>query len=204
MCVGRCLGADAAPPTAAPDMTDPDSPTPSVAPALAFDVVSRHGDARAGMLHTAHGVVRTPAFVAVGTQASVKGVAPDSVAEAGTQLLFANTYHLYLRPGAGVVAAHGGLHRFMNWDRPILTDSGGFPVFSLGASIEHGVGEIASIFPGEAATGNARRLTGKPMVVVGEEGVELKSHIDGSLHVFTPERSIEVQRALGADIALAF
>jgi queuine tRNA-ribosyltransferase len=204
MCVGRYLGADMAPSTADPDMTDPDSPTPSAASALAFDVVARHGDARAGVLHTAHGVVRTPAFVAVGTQGSVKGVAPDGVAQAGTQLLFANTYHLYLRPGAEVVAAHGGLHRFMNWDRPILTDSGGFQVFSLGASIEHGVGKVASIFPGEESNGIARRLTGKTMVRVGEEGVEFKSHIDGSLHVFTPERSIEVQRALGADIALAF
>src|SRR5690606_26405189 len=149
MCVGRCLGADAAPSTAAPDMTDPDSPTPSVAPALAFDVAARHGDARAGMLHTAHGVVRTPAFVAVGRQAGGAGVPPDSEPEPGTQLLFANTYHPYRRPGAEVGAAHGGLHRFMNWDRPILPDSGGFQVSSLGASIEHGVGKIASIFPGE-------------------------------------------------------
>lgn len=185
-------------------MSNVDSPLPPADLALTFEIQARHGEARVGVLHTAHGAVQTPAFVAVGTQGTVKGVSPDGVAEAGTQLLFANTYHLYLRPGAEVVDAHGGLHRFMNWNRPILTDSGGFQVFSLGASIEHGVGKIASIFPGEEAPQAARRLTGKAMVRVGEEGVEFKSHIDGSLHAFTPERSIEVQRALGADIALAF
>jgi len=183
-----------------------DAPRPPDEPrsGVAFHVTARDGAARVGELRTAHGVVHTPAFVAVGTQGSVKGVAPDQVATAGTQVLFANTYHLYLRPGAEVVAAHGGLHRFMNWERPILTDSGGFQVFSLGASIEHGVGKIASIFPGEAAPGNGRRRAGDAMVRVGEDGVEFKSHIDGSLHLFTPERSIDVQRALGADVALAF
>src|SRR5690606_11440120 len=145
----------------------------------------------------------TPAFVGVGTQATVKTLTPDVVAATGTQLLFANTYHLYLRPGAELVARHGGLHRFMRWDRPILTDSGGFQVFSLGASIEHGVGKVASIFPGEAPAA-PRRPGGSGMVRVREEGVEFRSHIDGSRHFFTPERSIEVQRQLGADIVLAF
>ncbi|MEJ2287848.1 MAG: tRNA guanosine(34) transglycosylase Tgt, partial [Deinococcales bacterium] len=113
----------------------------------------------------------------------------------------ANTYHLYLRPGAEVVERHGGLHRFMNWHGPILTDSGGFQVFSLGASIEHGVGKVASIFPGEAPP---RRSSGTSMVHVGEDSVRFKSHIDGSLHTFSPEVSIAVQRSLGADMVLAF
>lgn len=152
---------------------------------------------------TAHGAIETPAFVAVGTQGSVKGVTPEDVAAAGTQVLFANTYHLYLRPGAEIVAAHGGLHRFMNWPAPIMTDSGGFQVFSLGASIEHGVGKVASIFPGESAKSQSASR-GESYVTVGEEQVVFKSHIDGSTHVFTPERSIDIQRALGADIVLAF
>lgn len=152
---------------------------------------------------TPHGEIQTPAFVAVGTQGTVKGVTPEDVAAAGTQVLFANTYHLYLRPGAEVVASHGGLHRFMNWDAPIMTDSGGFQVFSLGASIEHGVGKVASIFPGEDP-GRRSFTPGESFVTVGEEQVVFKSHIDGSTHVFTPERSIDIQRALGADIVLAF
>ncbi len=172
---------------------DPNAPT--------FTLHERRGAARLGTLETAHGAVRTPAFVVVGTQAAVKGVAPDAVAAAGTQLLFANTYHLYLRPGAEIVERHGGLHRFMNWHGPILTDSGGFQVFSLGASIEHGVGKVASIFPGEAPP---RLPRGSSMVRIREEGVRFKSHIDGSLHDFSPEVSIEVQRALGADMVLAF
>ena len=170
--------------------------------ALQFNSHAREGLARTGTLRTPHGSVSTPAFVVVATQASVKGVAPGVAAQAGTQLLFANTYHLYLRPGAEVVARHGGLHRFMNWDGPILTDSGGFQVFSLGASIEHGVGKVASIFPGASAT--PRLGGGGSMVRIGEDGVRFKSHIDGSQHAFSPEISIEVQRALGADIVLAF
>ncbi len=170
--------------------------------ALQFSAHARQGRARTGTLTTPHGTVHTPAFVVVATQASVKGVAPDDALAAGSQLLFANTYHLYLRPGAEVVARHGGLHHFMNWDGPILTDSGGFQVFSLGAGIEHGVGKVASIFPGERP---APRLPGgSPMVKVDEDGVRFTSHIDGSRHTFSPEVSIRVQRALGADIALAF
>ncbi len=186
-------------------------PVPSDAPAaFGFDLLRRDGVARRGRLRTPHGVVETPAFVAVGTQATVKGVDPAVVAATGTQVLFANTYHLYLRPGAELVAAHGGLHRFMAWDRPILTDSGGFQVFSLGASIEHRVGKVANIFPDEpggSATGaGAPRLATAvgSMVEVGEDEVHFVSHVDGSRHVFTPEKSIAVQRALGADVVLAF
>lgn len=173
-----------------------------------LEVHARLGAARAGTLHTPHGAVATPAFVGVGTQATVKAVDPDAVAATGTQVLFANTYHLYLRPGAERVAAHGGLHRFMGWDRPIMTDSGGFQVFSLGASIDHGVGKVASIFPGAEApsVGGGPRLSavGGSMVEVGEHEVRFRSHVDGSLHTFTPETSIRVQRALGADVMLAF
>ena len=184
------------------------APPGGAAPAgVGFDVLLRRGEARVGRLRTAHGVVETPAFVGVGTQASVKSVDPQRVAESGTQVLFANTYHLYLRPGAERVAAHGGVHRFMGWDRPLMTDSGGFQVFSLGASIDHGVGKVANIFPGDATVApSAPRLSaaGGSMVTVGEDEVRFRSHVDGSLHVFTPEVSVRVQRLLGADVMLAF
>lgn len=180
---------------------------------FAFQQTATDGAARRGRLVTAHGTVETPAFVAVATQASVKSVAPETVAQAGTQILFANTYHLYLRPGADTVGRHGGLHRFMNWPGPILTDSGGFQVFSLGAGIEHGVGKVASIFPGEdgrlagdaeASTGASRTSgAGGGLVRVEEDHVVFTSHVDGSRHVFTPEISIDVQRSLGADVVLA-
>ncbi|MDZ7800156.1 MAG: tRNA guanosine(34) transglycosylase Tgt [Trueperaceae bacterium] len=157
-------------------------------PQIGFEPLAEDGRARLGRLGTAHGTVLTPAFVAVATRASVKSVPPDAARAAGTQLLFANTYHLYLRPGAEVVAAHGGLHRFMNWDGPILTDSGGFQVFSLGAGLEHGVGKIASIFPGEGP-GPGQARAGEGMVRIEEAGVTFRSHVDGSRHVFTPERA---------------
>ena len=185
--------------------TSSTTPTETPAAGLDFQVTQAQGTARVGRLTTAHGSVETPAFVAVGTQATVKSLTPAAVAETGTQLLFANTYHLYLRPGAELVAAHGGLHRFMNWDAPILTDSGGFQVFSLGAAIEHGVGKIGNIFPGEDQKAGQRRLAAAAgMVKVDEDGVEFKSHIDGSKHRFDPETSIRVQRQLGADMVLAF
>ena len=183
---------------------DDDGPTAGVG----FELVVQRGAARRGRLATAHGVVETPAFVGVATQASVKSVDPQRVADSGTQVLFANTYHLYLRPGAERVAAHGGVHRFMGWERPVMTDSGGFQVFSLGASIAHGVGKMASIFPGEAAApiGGGPRLSaaGGSMVEVGDDEVRFRSHVDGSVHVFTPEVSVRVQRLLGADVMLAF
>lgn len=172
---------------------------------FSFDIKAQHGPARLAELKTPHGVLQTPAFVAVGTRATVKGVSSEQVRETGTQVLFNNTYHLYLRPGSETVSELGGLHRFMNWDRPIMTDSGGFQVFSLGAGIEHGVGKIANIFPGEtAAAGERRGQPGESFVRVTEEGVHFRSHIDGSSHFFTPELSIGVQRELGADMILAF
>lgn len=177
---------------------------------FSFDILKEHGDARLGRLQTPHGVIETPAFVAVGTQAAVKTLTPQETAQAGTQVIFANTYHLYLRPGEDLVAEMGGVHKFMGWDRPVMTDSGGFQVFSLGAGLEHGVGKIANIFPGEAGgvlTGRrAPKAAGstKSLMTVTEEEVRFRSHIDGSAHVFTPEKSIAIQRALGADMILAF
>jgi queuine tRNA-ribosyltransferase len=131
--------------------------------------------ARVGRLELSHGVVETPQFMPVGTNATVKALHPDEVAAAGATILLANTYHLYLRPGHERIRELGGIHRFMGWDRPILTDSGGFQVVSLG-----------------------------DLRVIDDDGVTFKSHLDGSIHRFTPEHSIEVQQAIGADIAVAF
>ncbi len=131
--------------------------------------------ARAGVFHTPHGDLPTPIFAPVGTQATVKAVTPSQLEDVGATLVLANTYHLYLRPGADLIAEMGGLHCFMQWPRPMLTDSGGFQVFSLGE-----------------------------MRKVDEDGVTFKSHIDGSMHRFTPEKSIDIQQKLGADIIMAF
>jgi queuine tRNA-ribosyltransferase len=136
------------------------------------DTASR---ARLGLLHTPHGTVETPIFMPVGTQATVKTMTPEEVSEVGGRLILSNTYHLYLRPGHELIREAGGLHRFMHWNGPILTDSGGFQVFSLG-----------------------------PLRKVAEEGVTFRSHIDGSEHFFSPEKAMEVQMALGSDIAMAF
>ncbi len=138
-----------------------------------FELLARDGRARRGRLHTAHGTVETPAFMPVGTAATVKAMLPESVAATGAEILLGNTYHLMLRPGAERVASFGGLHNFMNWQRPILTDSGGFQVMSLS---------------------ELRRI--------GEQGVEFRSHIDGSRHMLTPERSTEIQHLLGADVTM--
>jgi len=168
----------------------------------------RHRDpgspARSGELVTAHGVVRTPAFVGVATQASIKAVEPRGLADHGIQIVIANTYHLHLRPGEETVAALGGIHEFSGWSGPTMTDSGGFQVFSLGAGKEHGVGKIASIFPGEAppASSGHRSRSGRSLVRLTEQGAEFRSIVDGSLHTFTPESVITIERKLGADIIL--
>lgn len=130
---------------------------------------------RIGVLHTPHGDIETPVFMPVGTRATVKAVEPRELEEAHAQIILSNTYHCYLRPGADLVEKAGGLHKFMNWNRPILTDSGGFQVFSL-----------------------------SDMNKITEDGVEFKSHLDGSKHFFTPEKSIEIQNKLGSDIIMAF
>ncbi|SFQ56727.1 queuine tRNA-ribosyltransferase [Roseivivax halotolerans] len=142
---------------------------------FSFSLAARSGKARTGTISTPRGQIRTPAFMPVGTAATVKGMMPESVAETGADILLGNTYHLMLRPGAERIDRLGGLHHFMNWEKPILTDSGGFQVMSLAG---------------------LRKLT--------EDGVTFKSHIDGSRHELTPERSMEIQRLLGSDIVMAF
>ena len=142
---------------------------------LKFKVKKTCGHARLGELETSHSTIPTPVFMPVGTQATVKTATPDEVAETGSKILLANTYHLYLRPGHDLVKKAGGLHSFMNWNGSILTDSGGFQAFSLG-----------------------------PMRKITDDGVLFRSHHDGSKHMFTPESVMEVEMALGADIAMAF
>lgn len=143
--------------------------------AFKFELLAQEGHARAGVFHTPHGAIPTPIFAPVGTQATVKSLTQAHLRELDAKLILANTYHLYLRPGDDLITDMGGLHQFMNWDRPILTDSGGFQVFSLSDSRK-----------------------------VDEDGVTFKSHIDGSTHRFTPEKSIQIQENLGADIIMAF
>ncbi|MDD9977131.1 MAG: tRNA guanosine(34) transglycosylase Tgt, partial [Boseongicola sp.] len=140
---------------------------------FSFELHAQDGSARTGEISTPRGVIRTPAFMPVGTAGTVKAMMPESVAATGADVLLGNTYHLMLRPGAERVAALGGLHTFMNWDKPILTDSGGFQVMSLAG---------------------LRKLT--------EEGVKFSSHIDGSKHMLSPETSMEIQRLLGSDIVM--
>ncbi len=142
---------------------------------FSFDLEAKDKRARAGMFHTPHGDIATPIFAPVGTQATIKALTPAQVEELGAQLILANTYHLYLRPGADLVAEMGGLHAFMRWQKPILTDSGGFQVFSLA-----------------------------DMRKIDADGVTFKSHIDGSQHRFTPEKAVEIQELLGADIIMAY
>lgn len=168
-----------------------------------FDILETEGRARRGRLSTPHGFIETPAFVSVGTQASVRAMGPGDLRVTGTQVLIANTYHLHLRPGEDLIREMGGLHRFMGWDGPLMTDSGGFQIFSLGAGKEQGVGKIASIFPGgKDGGGHLSRAKKKPLVRVNEEGAEFVSYLDGSGHRFTPEGVIGIQRKLGGDIIL--
>ncbi len=170
---------------------------------IAFTVRHRASGsmARTGCLATSHGIVKTPAFVGVATRATIKAVEPQGLLDLGLQVVIANTYHLHLRPGEDTVASLGGLHGFSGWPGPTMTDSGGFQVFSLGAGKQHGVGKVASIFPGGDARGRSSR-SDRPLVRLTEEGAEFRSILDGSLHCFTPESVITIQRKLGADIIL--
>ena len=151
------------------------NPLESFAVSIQFQIEATRGAARAGKLITPHGVVETPVFMPVGTLGSVKGVSQDVLEELGVEILLGNTYHLYLRPGVETVRKMGGLHRFMSWDRAILTDSGGFQVFSL-----------------------------NDLRKVSEEGAAFRSHLDGSSHFLSPEKAMEIQIGLGADIIMAF
>jgi queuine tRNA-ribosyltransferase len=159
-------------------------------------------------MHTPHGHVETPAFVAVGTKATVKALSVEQVREAGLQIVLGNTYHLFLEPGEEIVREAGGLGAFMNWSGPTMTDSGGFQVFSLGAAFGEHVSKLAEA-PEERGQGLAvydEHIKGQhgKLAAVDEEGVTFTSHVDGSMHRFTPERSIEIQHKLGADIIFAF
>lgn len=164
-----------------------------------FKIIAKDGGARAGILKTAHGEIETPVFMPVGTQASVKAVTPQVLEKVGAQIILGNTYHLYLRPGHKLIKELGGLHKFMGWDGPLLTDSGGFQAFSLGAMLEHGVRKVTAS-KGDAFRGWQARKT--PVVKITEEGIHFVSHLDGSKHLLTPEKSIEVQLSLGSDICL--
>jgi queuine tRNA-ribosyltransferase len=143
--------------------------------AFSFELLHTDGRARRGVLHTPHGLVQTPVFMPVGTQGAVKALTHAQLEDAGAEILLGNTYHLHLRPGDAVIARRGGLHRFIGWTHPILTDSGGYQVFSLSGR---------------------RRLT--------EEGVTFQSHLDGSAHLLSPERAVDIQAGLGSDIAMTF
>jgi queuine/archaeosine tRNA-ribosyltransferase len=140
-----------------------------------FKISQNDGNARTGLIQTARGTIHTPAFMPVGTQGTVKAMSPDELHEIGAEIILCNTYHLYLRPGHDIINQIGGLHAFINWQQPILTDSGGFQVFSLSA-----------------------------LRKIHDNGVEFRSHIDGSLHFLGPEKAMEIQCALGSDIAMTF
>ena len=146
-------------------------------PAVTYELLHKDKTtgARRGIVHTPHGDIQTPVFMPVGTQATVKSLTPEELKEIGAQIILSNTYHLYLRPGHELVKEAGGLHKFMNWDKPILTDCGGFQVFSL-----------------------------SDLRTISENGVEFRSHLDGSKHFFSPEKVMEIEEALGADIIMSF
>lgn len=164
-----------------------------------FTVIAKEGEARVGVLQTAHGRVETPVFMPVGTQGSVKALDPEDLRTAGAQIILGNTYHLNLRPTSELIKQLGGLHQFMGWDGPILTDSGGFQAFSLGDMIAHGIRKV----PNSSNKSSLDNPTLKPTLAkISEEGVQFTSHIDGSKHLLTPERSIEIQLNLGSDIVL--
>lgn len=160
---------------------------------------------RAGVLHTPHGDIETPAFVVVGTKATVKALTPEDVKELGGQVVLSNTYHLYLEPGDELVRDAGGLHKFMNWGGPTFTDSGGFQVFSLGVAMKDKTNKFGVKKIGiSAEEGLCKEETESSLAKIDEDGVTFKSHIDGSVHRFTPERSMEIQHNLGADMIFAF
>jgi queuine tRNA-ribosyltransferase len=183
---------------------------------ISFEIVARPTSprlrgARAGVLKTPHGDIKTPAFIAVATKASLKGIASSQYKELGVQGIISNTYHLFLSPGEKLIEKAGGIHNFMNFDGPIMTDSGGFQVFSLGVGFGKKISKFESkklleaepretpvLFDEEFSTSHGK------LAIVDDEGVSFTSHIDGSFHRFTPERSIEIQHALGADIIYAF
>lgn len=161
---------------------------------------------RAGVINTPHGEIKTPSFVVVGTKGTVKSLTVEQLKEIGTPVVLANTYHLYLQPGDELIRDAGGLHKFMNWEGPMMTDSGGFQVFSLGAAYGKEISKVVSITdPSFLIPERSIVEDGVPrLATIGNDGVSFRSHIDGSLHYITPEKSIEIQHNLGADIIFAF
>lgn len=164
-------------------------------PNFSFEIIKKcqHSSARLGKLTTPHGDVLTPAFIFCATKAAIKGASPHQMKASGTQFILSNTYHLMLNPGSELIARFGGLHKFMGWDGPMLTDSGGYQVFSLG------YGSVASEIKG-------KHMSHRPKTVlkIAEEGVVFKSYLDGARHTLTPEKSIQIQRQLGADFIVVF
>lgn len=169
---------------------------------LKFTIEKKLGKSRAGKIETAHGSIETPAFIVVGTKATVKALSPEQVSSIGAEAILANTYHLYLEPGEEVLKKAGGLHNFMNWQGPTFTDSGGFQAFSLGAAFDSKVGKIGKVK--QEVEDQESVSEHNALAKVDEDGVTFKSVIDGSSHRFTPERSMEIQHAFGADILFAF
>lgn len=163
---------------------------------FSFDINSRSGLARTGVIHTPHGDIKTPAFIPVGTQATLKSLTPEQLDSTGAQALLANAYHLYLRPGADILDTAGGLHKFMNWSKPTFTDSGGFQVMSLGTGFKKVIDMSGDV---DLPQPEKERLAW-----VDNNGVTFRSHIDGSEHRFNPEISMQVQHKIGADIIFAF
>jgi len=174
---------------------------------MQFKIEKRLGNSlgRVGILSTPHGEIHTPAFVAVGTKATVKSLNPEQVRDAGVEVVLGNTYHLYLQPGDEIVREAGGIGKFMNWCGPTMTDSGGFQVFSLGVAYGKDMSKILKVtdssllIPERFDDSDAPRLA-----KIGQDGVSFKSHLDGSIHYITPEKSIQIQHNLGADIIFAF
>ncbi len=174
---------------------------------ITFSITKRLEGAlgRAGVLETPHGVIETPAFVSVGTKAAVKALSPEDVKNLGAQVVLANTYHLYLQPGDERIKKLGGLHAFMNWSGPLMTDSGGFQVFSLGAAYGKELSKVVSITdPSQLLHERSGEGEMPRLATIGADGVSFRSHLDGSLHYITPEKSIDIQHNLGADIIFAF
>ncbi len=160
---------------------------------------------RAGIIETPHGDIRTPSFVTVGTKATVKALTPEMLLDIGIQVVLANTYHLYLEPGDEIVKSFGGFTKFMNWNGPSMTDSGGFQVFSLGAAYGKELSKVVQVTDPSLLIPERSRDEGvEPLASIGNDGVSFKSHLDGSLHYITPEKSMEIQHNLGADIIFTF
>ena len=162
---------------------------------------SKSSSARTGIIKTPHGSIHTPYLIPVATAAIVRGLDQKDMESLGAEVLLANTYHLHLRPGEKTVKKLGGLHGFMNWDKPLFTDSGGFQAFSLGYGMEHNINKIGSFFPGEKKPREEDRQ--EKRAVIDDDGISFKAHDSGKLIHLNPEKSIKIQQDLGADIILA-